>query len=305
MENKPKISVLAPAYQAENFIQRYIDCVLNFDYPNIELILINDGSKDRTHEIIESNRERIIKAGIELKYINLVENKGQAYAVNEGLKEVTGEYLSWHDVDDIFFSNCLTRCYEVIQEHPECKLILNKAEVVNNFDLDKVIGYLPKKNFKHKNLFLNYLIGRNNIYTPVRFAECKALFEVLENKSIDVSRGGQNLQLLLPLVYKYKWFFLDEILSKYVIYESSHSHSINKIEHNKQVLYIKIQTINRMKIAECLKNLYKALTIIKFIFQFINNLFKININRKKKFLKIILFGYEIFNSERIFNAKHT
>ena len=64
MENKPKITVLAPAYQAENFIQRYIDCVLNFDYPNIELILINDGSKDRTHEIIELNRERIINAGI-------------------------------------------------------------------------------------------------------------------------------------------------------------------------------------------------------------------------------------------------
>ena len=87
MNNKPKISVLAPAYQAELFIQRYIDCVLDFDYPNLELILVNDGSKDKTHEIIESNRERITNAGIEFKYINLEENKGQAYAINAGLQE--------------------------------------------------------------------------------------------------------------------------------------------------------------------------------------------------------------------------
>ena len=75
MNNQPKISLLAPAYQAEQFIQRYIDCVLDFDYPNLELILVNDGSKDKTHEIIESNRERITNAGIEFKYINLEENK--------------------------------------------------------------------------------------------------------------------------------------------------------------------------------------------------------------------------------------
>ncbi len=303
MNNLPKISVLAPAYQAENFIQRYIDCVLNFDYPNIELILVNDGSSDKTHEIIESNREKILNSGIEFKYINLEENRGQAYAVNVGLKEVTGEYLSWHDVDDIFFPNCLTRCYEVIQEHPECKLILNKAEVVNSSNLDKVIGYLPKKNFKHKNLFLNYLIGKNNIYTSVRFAECKALFKVLKNKSIDISRGGQNLQLLLPLVHKYKWFFLDEILSKYVIYESSHSHSINKIKHNKQILNIKIKTLNRIEMPKFSRNLYKALVMLKFISQSLNNLFKININRKKNFIKIIIFGREIFNSERRNDAK--
>lgn len=302
MENKPKISVLAPAYQAENFIQRYIDCVLNFDYPNIELILINDGSSDKTHEIIESNRERISNAGIEFKYINLEENRGQAYAVNVGLKEVTGEYLSWHDVDDIFFPNCLSRCYEVIQKNPECKLVLNKAEVVNSNNLDKTIGYLPKKNFKHKNLFLNYLIGRG-LYTVIRFVETEALFKVLENKSIDTSRGGQNLQLLLPLVHKYKWFFLDEILAKYVIYDNSHSHSVNKIKFNQQILNIKIKTLNRVKMPKISRFFYKFITIIKFIFQFINNLFKININKKKKFMKIIFCGYEIFNSERKNNAK--
>ena len=302
MNNIPKISVLAPVYQAENFIQRYIDCVLNFDYPNIELILVNDGSTDKTHRIIESNRERILNAGIEFKYIILEENKGQAYAVNVGLQEVTGEYLSWHDVDDIFYPNCLSRCLDAIRENPECKIVFSKSEVVNNEDIAKILDYIPKRT-KFKNLFINYLIGKNNFYLPMRFVESKTLFENLKENSIDVSRGGQNLQLFLPIVYKNKYVFLDEILSKYVIHKNSNSHAINKIEHHKQILDIKTNTIKRMNIKKYKKNFYITLIKIKYISQMLNNIFRININKKKKTIMITTFGFEIFNSERVFNAK--
>lgn len=304
MNNKPKITVLAPAYQAENFIQRYIDCVLNFDYPNIELILINDGSKDRTHEIIELNRERIINAGIEFKYINLDENKGQAYAVNIGLKEVTGEYLSWHDVDDIFYPNCLTRCYEVIQENPECKQVFCKSAVVKCDDLDKIVTYIPSKKFIHKNLFKDTILGKNIIYGAMRFVETEALFSVLKDKSIDISQGGQNVQFLFPMAYKYKWCYTDDVLAKCVIYENSHSHSINKLIHLHQIFKIKLNTLERMNIPEKEKRYYKFISIFHFCSSFLKRfLFRLNINAKRKFIKIEIFGKEIFNSERVFNAK--
>ena len=304
MENKPKISVLAPAYQAENFIQRYIDCVLNFDYPNIELILINDGSSDKTHEIIESNRERISNAGIEFKYINLEENRGQAYAVNVGLKEVTGEYLSWHDVDDIFFPNCLTRCYEVIQEHPECKSVFCKSAVVKSDNLDKIVTYIPSKKFAFKNLFKATILGKKIIYAAMRFVETKALFDVLKDKSIDTSNGGQNLQLLLPMAYKYKWCYIDEILAKYVLYNNSHSHSIDKLKHVKQIYKIKINTLERLDMPPSEKIYYKFLVMLTFYWMFLKRVFiRININSKQKFVKIEFFGREIFNSERRNDAK--
>ena len=300
MNNQPKISLLAPAYQAEQFIQRYIDCVLDFDYPNLELILVKDVSKDKTHEIIESNRERITNAGIEFKYINLEENKGQAYAINIGLKEVTGEYLSWQDVDDIIYPNCLSKCLEAIQDSPECKQDFCKCAVVKSDNLDKVIKLMPSQNFDYNNLFKNTLLGKKMIFNSVRFVETEALFNVLKQKSIDVSRGGQNLQLFLPMIYEYKWCYIDEILAKYVIYQNSHSHSINKLKHCLQVHKIKLYTLESMNLSKNEKSYFKFLATISLVLSFFTRLFlRININTKQKFIKIELFGKEIFNTERI------
>jgi glycosyltransferase involved in cell wall biosynthesis len=209
-------------------------------------------------------KQKITNTGIEFKYINLIENKGQAYAVNIGLQEVTGEYFCWQDVDDIYYPNCLSKCYDVIKKNPEYKLILNKTEVVNSSDLNKIIGYLPNKKFNNNNLFLKYLKDKG-FYGAIRFVETKALFETLKNNSIDTSRGGQNLQLLLPLTYKYKAYFLEEILSKYVIYNTSHSHSVNKKKHRKQILNIKMKTLDRIKMPLLSRATYKVLVYTKYI----------------------------------------
>ena len=235
---------------------------------------------------------------------NLEENKGQAYAVNIGLQEVTGQYLSWHDVDDIFYPNCLTRCYEVIQENPECKQVFCKSAVVKCDDLDKIVTYIPSKKFNFKNLFKATILGKKIIYSAMRFVETEALFSVLKDRSIDTSNGGQNLQLLLPMAYKYKWCYIDEILAKYVIYNNSHSHSINKLQHVQQIYKIKMNTVDRLEIHVNEKNYYKFLISLTYYWILIKRAFiRININTKQKFVKIELLGKEIFNSERVFNAK--
>jgi glycosyltransferase involved in cell wall biosynthesis len=88
------VSVIIPAYNAEIYIARALDSVLSQSYPNIEVIVINDGSTDRTENIVKSY-------GSEVLYISK-SNSGVSSTRNIGIKEAKGEYIAFLDCDDIW-----------------------------------------------------------------------------------------------------------------------------------------------------------------------------------------------------------
>ena len=94
-ENRPVISVIIPAYNAQATIQRACRSVLCQSYPNVELVVVNDGSSDRTEELL---------LAMEKEYPNLhhilQENGGVSRARNTGLDAATGEYIMFLDADD-------------------------------------------------------------------------------------------------------------------------------------------------------------------------------------------------------------
>ena len=81
-----KVSIITPCFNGEKFISRYFDSILEQTYKNIEVIFINDGSTDTTEKIVEQYISTFNKHGIEFIYI-YQENKGQAAALNNGLKK--------------------------------------------------------------------------------------------------------------------------------------------------------------------------------------------------------------------------
>lgn len=282
--NNYKVTIITPAYQAEKYIQSYIDMVLNFDYKNLELILINDASTDKTDEIIRQNEQRIKDFGIEFKYFKLEENVGQAEAINRYLCEVTGDYLTWPDVDDILYPNCISKHVEFCKKHPEHKIVFCKYNLVDGNNSNKIITTKPKHNFKHKNLFIDYIWEKNVIFGPMRFVETEALFRVLKDKSIFPSRGGQNWQLILPMVYFYKWGYIDEVLCDYMLYQDSHCHtkdasSMKRYNLHKEIL---LNTIERLDIPYYKKVYYKNITKYKYFVKQLNSCFKISINLKHR-----------------------
>ncbi len=91
----PKISVVMPAYNAERYIAEAIDSILNQTYHDFEFIIINDGSTDKTEEIILSYEDpRIV-------YIKNEKNMGIVYTLNRGLDAAKGEFIARMDSDDI------------------------------------------------------------------------------------------------------------------------------------------------------------------------------------------------------------
>lgn len=125
-----KVSIIVPVYNAESSIKKCIDSILCQTYSNIELLLINDGSVDKSKDIISSyNDDRII-------FINK-KNEGVSKTRNFGIKKSTGDYIMFIDNDD-FIDNNYVENY------------LNKI-IESNSDI--VIGGYRRINSKNKILF--------------------------------------------------------------------------------------------------------------------------------------------------------
>lgn len=92
-----KISVIIPAYNAESTIESTLESVLNQTYQNLEIIVVNDGSTDRTLAVLA-------KYATKIKLISTA-NKGVSHARNTGLKYSKGEFIQYLDADDLLIEN--------------------------------------------------------------------------------------------------------------------------------------------------------------------------------------------------------
>ncbi len=113
-----KISIVIAAYNVEGYIRRCLDSLVNQTFQNIEIIVVNDGSTDRTEEIIQEYVEQYP----ERVFLHTKKNEGQGVARNTGLAIASGEYIGFVDSDDFVDS----RMYELLYreaEEKECDLV--------------------------------------------------------------------------------------------------------------------------------------------------------------------------------------
>ncbi len=109
---KPLVSIIIPVFNGERYIAEAIDSAVKQNYENIEIIVVDDGSKDKTEEIVRRYPK--------VKYIKK-ENGGVASALNKGILEAKGEYISWLSHDDIFHSNKIESQVKLLKELPREK----------------------------------------------------------------------------------------------------------------------------------------------------------------------------------------
>ena len=108
----PKISVIIPAYNAERTILETIKSVQQQTFSDFELIVINDGSKDRTLELLHSIKDERLR-------IFSYENGGLSVARNRGISHATGEFIAFLDADDLWTPDKLELQLAALQQHPE------------------------------------------------------------------------------------------------------------------------------------------------------------------------------------------
>lgn len=113
MNNKDLISVIIPVYNVETYLDKCLNSVVNQSYTNLEIILVNDGSTDRSRDICQKYSSKDAR----IKMINK-ENGGLSDARNYGLKNVSGKYVTFVDSDDYLELDYVEYLYNLIKSGP-------------------------------------------------------------------------------------------------------------------------------------------------------------------------------------------
>lgn len=109
--DKPLISVIVPVYNVEKYLHRCIDSLLGQTYPNLEIVLVDDGSPDHCGKICDE----YAKKNKNIKVLHQ-KNQGLSAARNNGVKISSGEYISFVDSDDFMPMNSISHLYEALKK---------------------------------------------------------------------------------------------------------------------------------------------------------------------------------------------
>lgn len=232
--NLPLVSVVTPTYNGEEFIERFLNSVLKQTYKNIELILINDGSTDRTEEIVLSYSEKFKNKGITFKYI-YQENKGISGALNNGFSFFKGKYLSWPDSDNILDRDNIQKEVDFLENNKNYDVVVCQSQLFDqNFRKGYILKRIPPE--KDDNFFKDFIIEKNVVFGGGAFMIRSSAFDnVYPNRKIYDSRHGPNWQILLPILYNNnKCGYLDEVL--YYVYERQGSVSRSAYTFEEKIL---------------------------------------------------------------------
>lgn len=208
-----KISIIIPNYNGGKYLNRCLESVLNQNYKNIEIIIVDDGSIDESKMIIENFVTKNPKVDVSVIYQN---NMNGAVARNNGLNIAEGEYILFIDSDDVLANNVIKRELELI-ESSGADLLVGNYEVIDEHDKliekRKIFG----KNVIYSNndeIFTNLCdispVPTNKIYKT----------DIIKNNNIYWGnvRIGQDLNFYLKYLSKCKKVVIDvEYMYKYRI----------------------------------------------------------------------------------------
>ena len=262
------VSVVIPCYNVEQKIPKLLESLQKQTYKNLELIFVDDGSIDNTKEAILHAFTIFEKMGMRTEYI-YQENRGPGGAINAGIKKITGDYLIWPDADDWLNDDSIERRLLFMEKNPEYGVVSSNAAIFLSEDITKPIGKIRRKSGirnERKEWQFERLIRYKSIFCPgchmIRVSMLKKV-----NPVLDIYEGvrGQNFQMLMPMYYSYKRYFMNECLYNYVIYSDSVSHGDDSFDKYKkrrtELMDIIMHTLSRIDMSEKERECYKEIVI--------------------------------------------
>lgn len=184
------VSVILPAYNAEKYISQAIESVLIQNYRHFELVIINDGSTDRTEEIIESYKDEHIR------YFKQ-SNRGLAATHNEGIRQARGEFLIKVDADDFIAVDFIGRHLNEFYNHRDADLVYCDDYLVE--EDSKPIRIVERPEYSDRRILIRDLFRAGFPVVPFRTCIRRHVFEKigLFNESL---RIGEDYDIMKRFV---------------------------------------------------------------------------------------------------------
>ena len=242
-----KISIIIPVYNVELYIEECLESVVNQTYKNLEIILIDDGSTDNSGKICD----KYAKLDSRIKVIHK-KNGGAASAKNIGLKNITGEYVTFVDSDDFL----------------DLKCIENKVSILENENADIVQSKFINL-FKDTEVIEKYVNEKNIIYNKTEF-----LIEYINNWECSLFWNKIYKTELMSDIYFIEGRCIDDEFFTYKVIQNA-----NKIIENDRYDYY-----YRQRISSSMNNISHKKKILKDQIDFIYIRF-LDIDKKEKYVK--------------------
>lgn len=224
----PQVSVIIPVYNQEKYIKECVDSVINQSYSNIEIIVVDDGSTDKTPDILRTYGDKI-------KYIRQ-ENQGPSSAVNKGIRSANGSLICWLGSDDLYMPNKIERQVEFLQNDQSISVVYSDYITIDSYgnEINKVhISHPSQEKFTRMLLIRNFINGS----TVMMRREC------LDNvgfydENLGADPDGDMWFRLLKNGYKFG--HIPEPLVKYRWHQNNVSHNVGLMRNCKDKVRLKV-----------------------------------------------------------------
>lgn len=203
---KYKVSVIIPTYNRADLLPMTVESVFAQTYKNYEIIIVDDGSTDNTKEIVEPY---LSKSNIRYFY---QENRKQASARNNGIRNSEGEYIAFLDSDDLWHPEKLDLQVKVLEEHPEVGLVYSNQSLLQEDSSKDEVRYPPGV-LKSGNIFKDLLIRKFYCSTSGLLVR-KSVLDDVGFFDESLRNALEDWELSLRISKKYKAFCVDKPLFK-------------------------------------------------------------------------------------------
>ena len=301
---RPKISVIIPCYNAENFVENALNSILEQDLKEFEAICINDGSKDETLRILNKFRRKDSR----FKIINFTRNKGVSYARNIGIAKASTDYIVFLDSDDALTQEALSEFFGTFKK-TNADIIISQCSINNKNAYTLKTEYLDGKCLFSPTELTDYLLTftyggcggkavnkKFLVKNRIRFEELKRSEDVLYFNKV--------------MVLSEKIAIIDKIL--YQIINKNKNSRENRIDINPFTFWEAIQETKKFLVKNKLYDKYNRTFINSNIVRTVYNIYKlkdvrkISISEVKEFyiknrmINKIIYELELFDHKNSF-----
>ncbi len=221
-EHCPAVSVVLPAFNTEKYVGEAVESILSQTFTDFELIVIDDGSGDRTAEILRG----YARADARLRILSNGNNRGIPKTRNIGIKAARGRYIAWQDADDISLPERLQKQFDYMEKHSEVALLGTAKNTISDTGelLKENVVSLLKPKFEDL-LQMNRFVNGS---TMIR----KSALEVVGGYD-ETFYSAEDYELWLRIAKRFPVANLPEVLYIYRVHLES---MINKFRHT-NILY--------------------------------------------------------------------
>lgn len=208
MQGKPLVSVIMPLYNAERFVAEAIESILHQTYENLELLIVDDFSQDRSVDIVRNYAETDSR----IRFFQNRCNLGVAKTRNRAMQEARGEYIACLDNDDVALPARFEEQIRFLEAHPDHALVASDVEII-----DEHSRVVAAREYPHSDGEIQRCLSRMNpIANPASMFK-RAVFQELGGAYDESVCPVEDYEFVIRVARRFKVANLDQKLTRYRI----------------------------------------------------------------------------------------